>query len=46
LDEILLAGHLQESSKKSILKAISGQEALMDETSEENSSSSKKKDGS
>ncbi len=35
LDEIVIAGHLQESSKKSVLKAISGQEALVDETQEE-----------
>mmetsp|Transcript_14336 Transcript_14336/g.12167 ORF Transcript_14336/g.12167 Transcript_14336/m.12167 type:complete len:160 (-) Transcript_14336:224-703(-) len=40
LDEILLAGQIQESSKKSILKAISGQEALMDESAEDTNSSS------
>ena len=33
LDEIIMAGHLQESSKKVILKAVAGQETLIDESS-------------
>jgi len=39
LDEILLAGHLQEPSKKSILKAINRQEELINETNEETATS-------
>lgn len=35
MDEIIIGGHLQESSKKAVLKAISGQEALIDESQEE-----------
>mmetsp|Transcript_61775 Transcript_61775/g.71863 ORF Transcript_61775/g.71863 Transcript_61775/m.71863 type:complete len:155 (-) Transcript_61775:180-644(-) len=31
LDEIILAGHQQESGKKSVLKQITGQEAIMEE---------------
>ena len=30
-----MAGYVEESSKKSILKAISGQEALIDETNDD-----------
>ena len=30
-----MAGYVEESSKKSILKSISGQEALIDETNED-----------
>jgi len=35
LDEILLAGHLQEPSKKSVLKAINRQEEMINEGNEE-----------
>ena len=35
LDEIIIAGHIQESSKKVVLKAVAGQESLIDEASEE-----------
>ena len=35
LDEILIAGHMQESGKKSILKQITGQEAIMEDSNEE-----------
>ena len=35
LDELLMAGYVQESSKKSILKAVSGQEALIEESLED-----------
>jgi AP-1 complex subunit sigma 1/2 len=31
LDELLMSGNIQESSKKIILKAVAGQEALIDE---------------
>ena len=31
LDEIIIAGHIQESSKKVVLSAVSGQESLIDE---------------
>ena len=34
LDEIIIAGHIQESSKKVVLKAVSGQESLIDEYDE------------
>jgi AP-1 complex subunit sigma 1/2 len=32
LDELMIGGHVMEPSKKVILKAISSQEALSDET--------------
>jgi AP-1 complex subunit sigma 1/2 len=35
LDEIMLAGHIQESSKKLVLKAVTNQEALIDDCLEE-----------
>ena len=35
LDELLMSGHIQESSKKVILKAVAGQEALIDESVED-----------
>jgi AP-1 complex subunit sigma 1/2 len=35
LDELLMGGYVQESSKKAIMKAVSGQEAMIDETVEE-----------
>eukprot|EP01016_Furgasonia_blochmanni_P038107 TRINITY_DN4570_c0_g1_i1.p2 TRINITY_DN4570_c0_g1~~TRINITY_DN4570_c0_g1_i1.p2 ORF type:complete len:156 (+),score=41.58 TRINITY_DN4570_c0_g1_i1:68-535(+) len=41
LDEILLGGHLQETSKKAILKAVSAQEALIDDNPEEGNDKSK-----
>ena len=37
LDELLMSGHIQESSKKVILKAVAGQEALIDESLEDGS---------
>ena len=41
LDELLIAGYVQESSKKAILKAVSGQENLIDEALEESARSKK-----
>ena len=41
LDELLIAGYVQESSKKAILKAVSGQENLIDESLEESAKSKK-----
>ena len=38
-----MAGYIQESSKKSILKSISGQEALIDENNEDQSTPTSKK---
>ena len=35
LDEMIMSGHIQESSKKVILKAVAGQEHLIDEVTEE-----------
>ncbi len=35
LDEILMAGHIQESSKKVVLKAVAGQESLIEEAADE-----------
>ena len=35
LDEIIMAGHIQESSKKVVLKAVSGQDALIEESQDE-----------
>lgn len=35
LDEIIIAGHMQESGKKSILKQITGQEAIMEDNNED-----------
>ena len=35
LDELLMAGYVQESSKKVIIKAVAGQEALIGENLEE-----------
>ena len=35
LDEILMAGHIQESSKKVVLKAVSGQESLIEDSKED-----------
>eukprot|EP01017_Pseudomicrothorax_dubius_P016567 TRINITY_DN1878_c0_g1_i2.p1 TRINITY_DN1878_c0_g1~~TRINITY_DN1878_c0_g1_i2.p1 ORF type:complete len:154 (+),score=43.17 TRINITY_DN1878_c0_g1_i2:132-593(+) len=35
LDEIILSGHLEESSKKSILKAVKTHEELIEENTEE-----------
>jgi AP-1 complex subunit sigma 1/2 len=35
LDEILISGHMQESSHKAIMKIISTQEEMIDETTED-----------
>jgi len=35
LDEIIIAGHIQESSKKVVLKAVAGQESLIDENGDD-----------
>lgn len=35
LDEMIMSGHIQESSKKVILKAVAGQEHLIDEVTED-----------
>ena len=35
LDELLMSGHMQESSKKTILKAVAGQESLIEEDLDE-----------
>ena len=35
LDEIILGGFLQETSKRSILKSVSGQEQLLDEANDD-----------
>lgn len=35
LDEMIMSGHVQESSKKVILKAVAGQEHLIDEVTED-----------
>jgi hypothetical protein len=42
LDEVMIGGYLEESSKKSILSAITGHEALVDEASEDSKLSNKK----
>ena len=35
LDELILAGYIQESSKKTIIKSVTGQEELIEESIEE-----------
>jgi len=41
LDEILIAGELQESSRKAILRVCSAQDALMDENNEDSAASNR-----
>ena len=36
LEEMIMAGHIQESSKKIVLKAIASQEAMVQEAAEKN----------
>ena len=42
LDEIIIGGYLQESSKKHILKSVSDQEALVEDKNEEEEKTAKK----